>query len=1090
MLDTVREQLRTDYTDTSLPLAQRERLAQLVKNLSSNQTAYESHVEVIQILHDGFLQHVRSSGDPSRRRDPSTYDLLPELRAARQSMHRLFAIGENLWHDWLQDESHLARTTEERIAVIEQCRSAITEEHASVKLWLLYGEWVRACYDRVNLARETDELDEDMLVGREVFKWDMVLETWTEAAESTRYDLGQSHLAWNKLKDVRLQELDQNPLPSLVTACQELFKARLHIPHVNIQETLDDYSTFITKFMPDTYEQEMQSLTKSVARTKAQVEQRSEFEFALVKARDQSLPDHEYHIFEQYLAWECGLRHPKFDLCNALYERTELRFPSAADVWRAHVALLIRQTRNPLPVLSRATRHCPWSGDLWAQYILSSEIEACKFQEVEAVKHKATSTGVLETAGVEETLKVHTAWCSYLRRRACQPPHLRDEDDIDIAEMGIRASMESVSSLGAKLGLGDTSDSTFRLQQIYINFLSDLGRWDNARLEFDRAIQSYGTSYSFWQDFYNWEMIRWHKFANQQSGASTSASVPHLATAVLKKALDEEKLDYPEPIVQLFKRHCQDHEDTAELQACILKAHDIEARTLQRRQEEARQQAELVQQDLASTAVYPDDATSTKRRRDDHEPDSDIATEPKRAKLDDTVVSSVEQVPPDKPKRDRENASILVSNLPESMTQAQVRRFFSQCGIVKTVKMVDNSSSAIVEFEDDVAARYALSRDGQEADGSILQVALDTGSTVFVTNYDAAADESYIRDKLRSAGEIVNVRFPSLQGNKRRRFCYVQFKSPQEAQTAVQLFDGTSIDGLTLTCKLSNPTSRKSRQDYSVNDGRTVFVGGLNFKLKEDEVTAAFSSHGTIERIRLPLHKDMKNRNTGIAFLTFSLVAEAQSALAMNGATVRDRAIKVQIATDDQDRSIRRASTVTDALRTAAPVDGPRSRTPEVSKSRRTVYIVGVPDTVNEARLRRLAERHGRVTKCVLKTTHQGAVLEYASEAESGEAALALEKLEIDPGRFLRVVDEPEMKAQPPERKVDGVVPRARTTTMNNLAATVVKRPSQPTARTRKGGHLGRRTAVVRSDEATPPVDGDGPTKRSNDDFRALLKNG
>ena len=52
---------------------------------------------------------------------------------------------------------------------------------------------------------------------------------------------------------------------------------------------------------------------------------------------------------------------------------------------------------------------------------------------------------------MEEILKVHTAWCSFLRRRAFMPDST--DEDQDVAEVGIRSAIEDMETLGhAKYG--------------------------------------------------------------------------------------------------------------------------------------------------------------------------------------------------------------------------------------------------------------------------------------------------------------------------------------------------------------------------------------------------------------------------------------------------------------------------------------------------------------------------------------------------------------------------------------------------------------------------------------------------------------
>jgi len=1035
-------------------------------------------------------------------------------------MSNLFAVGEAIWLDWLQDESMLARSTEERIDVIEKFRKAVSEEVSSSRLWSIYGDWVQECYRWANADTHAADIDEDKLVAKEIFSWQMVQETWQEAVQNTKFDLAQSHLVWNKYIDMRILDYTNNATKDNATQILQLFEQRLKTPHVTCDSTKQKLADWMTShFSQDQYFEIMADTPRIMKDALRALQERSSFESKLEEAQANADKHTEYATFGQYIEWEKTPARRKrldFDLCDALYKRAELRFPSDATLWEEHMAFMLESSIPALDLLSRATKHCPWAGSLWSQYLLASDRQAQSYEETEAVKHKATNTGILEAAGIGEVLKVHTAWCSYLRRRAFRPDS--DEDDADIAEIGIRASMESISSIGAKLGIGETPDPSFRLQRIYINFLSESGRWDNARQEFDNAIRDYGKSYQFWLRFYSWEMKRWRRFAGKahDGEALTSNSAPRMATAVLKLALDQDSLDYPEPIIEALVDHCEDYEEADELQACLLKVRKYEKRLTVRRQIEAIQATEAATAQQAQVAEAKNAQSNrpqlTKRKRAFEDSDETLYEEIKRSRTDEDAVKTVEQTQPENPKRDREHATVLVENLPEHVSEAKVRQYFSNCGVVKALKMLDSGTSALVEFDDDKAAQYALSRDSQQFEDAIISVVLDSGSTIFLTNYAPETGEVEIRQLLQKYGDVVSVRLPSLQGNKKRRFCYVQFKLPGEAQDAVNNLDGKDIDGLPLTCKISNPAVKKERQVISVNDGRTVFVGGLNFKAKENEVEEAFLPYGTIELIRMPLHETLKNRNKGIAFVTFSTVDEAKAALAMSGQEMKGRSVKVEIASDNQSRTMRHASTTpaTTVKKSDQRATPPQTTPgPTEPRSERTIFLTEVPDTINEARLRQVASKYGEVLKCILKTNHQGALIEFATVSSAGEASLGLDDYEIAPDRKLKVVTEQEMKAQKAERKTEAFAakdkPKPKTTTASVSGSGFVKRPTQPGNKTRKGGNLGQRSAMLhttsishhpakdteqKSNGATNENEEAVAAKKSNADFRALIGGG
>ena len=87
----------------------------------------------------------------------------------------------------------------------------------------------------------------------------------------------------------------------------------------------------------------------------------------------------------------------------------------------------------------------------------------------------------------------------------------------------------------------------------------------------------------------------------------------------------------------------------------------------------------------------------------------------------------------------------------------------------------------------------------------------------------------------------------------------------------------------------------------------------------------------------------------------------------------------------------------------------------------RTLALMNIPDTVNDARIRVLTEPHGPLVKIVLRPDHQGVIIEYADVAAAGKASLQLDGHEIVPGRRIRVGSVPEMLKQNAEHRTDKI---------------------------------------------------------------------
>ena len=65
-----------------------------------------------------------------------------------------------------------------------------------------------------------------------------------------------------------------------------------------------------------------------------------------------------------------------------------------------------------------------------------------------------------------------------------------------------------------------------------------------------------------------------------------------------------------------------------------------------------------------------------------------------------------------------------------------------------------------------------------------------------------------------------------------------------------------ALDGTRkLVVRISDP-SRKQNRTGALYDGRQVFVTNVPWRATEEEVTALFSKHGKVEKVRIPLKVD------------------------------------------------------------------------------------------------------------------------------------------------------------------------------------------------------------------------------------------
>jgi cold-inducible RNA-binding protein len=81
-----------------------------------------------------------------------------------------------------------------------------------------------------------------------------------------------------------------------------------------------------------------------------------------------------------------------------------------------------------------------------------------------------------------------------------------------------------------------------------------------------------------------------------------------------------------------------------------------------------------------------------------------------------------------------------------------------------------------------------------------------------------------------------------------------------------------------------------------------LFVGNLSFNTTENDLQDAFSAHGVVAEVNLMMDRT-SGRSRGFAFVSMSTPEEAQKAIAaMNGATLHERALTVNIARPKEER--------------------------------------------------------------------------------------------------------------------------------------------------------------------------------------------
>ncbi|KAK4228715.1 squamous cell carcinoma antigen recognized by T-cells 3 [Podospora fimiseda] len=956
-------------------------------------------------------------------------------------------VGEDNWLDFVDQRSHAAKNLEDKVHVIETFKNAVLAEPGSLKIWLAYCKYFWSLRLDCQAGSGAGWPIDEQIIGRDIFTLDAALKLWQRGYEEVQYRLADSHQLWNHWVYLEMELLKPAATEAGIRRITHLFKNRLITPHTTWDHTSQMFSNFLSEYNPRAYEAEMEQATRNARDAKRLCSLRDPWELKLSQAAGACDIESMRHILSEYLDWEI-MQHKSnkarrdivinFQICLGLFSRALTGIMSSDDATWGNFITLISTTHTDLKaktskvpeilvpkmldVLQRAVRHIPWSGPVWARYILAAEEARLPFSAVESIKHAATNSDQLDKHGMEGVLDMYSAWCGYLKRTAMNPN--ATEEAVDIADAGLATALDDVKHWGNRQ-YRETyqGDPHYRLEKILIQFLTEKkDDIPSARKIWEELSQIplHRNSYDFWLNWYLWEMVAFtaskHKVRSPTPVTlAQGLRVPNFATRVFIRALKERNLDWPERVMQIFEKHCNDYE-TAET---LREAHDTIFKTskgVAKRREREEPQVDAAHhaeytagaasrptQDVIMEDVVDRGSPESKRKRE-ATPSDDGSN--KRAKSEANGVE---------PKRDREHTSIFLWGLPTDVTKKKIEHFFREYGQLVSIdlKKRDNSVVAMVEFKIADDARAALLRDGKFFEDQVVQVTPAVDCTLYVTNYPPEADEKYIRNLFAEFGEIHDIRLPNLKYNTRRRFCYVVFRHQASAAAALKLH-GTALKSgkYTLSVQISNPTQKKSRSG-ALAEGRELHVANLPRSMTEDEFTALFEKAGTVDCVRI-LH-DKNGKSKGHGFVIMETPEQAQEAIkTLDMLIFGQNPIKVELAKAQAAKtaSTRSADGAEGSSAAASPADSssePTSSKPSrVEVAARTIAVLGIPDTMTRERVESILAPTGNILKLTLHPQHGGAIVEYPDAPAAGKALLSINGMQLDDGsgQKLRAVED------------------------------------------------------------------------------------
>ncbi|KAF8964174.1 hypothetical protein BDZ97DRAFT_1816638 [Flammula alnicola] len=975
-----------------------------------------------------------------------------EVQSAREMMIQLVAAGDDVWLPLLTaKEQAVDLETEEGVQELLALYSRAESDYLSIPI---LQKHVNFLVERHALYISGEQSRPEAL--GEIFTTSWTREAIDNVVEKGVGHLTQSYKLWDVQRDWEMEMLEAAPKSkkaALVEHVQAFHLARLRQPHPNIEETFQSYSSFTTNYLPP---QDYES-TLSIRN----FDRREKLETNITNSGG-SLES--YH---QYIGYERRAKYPDTFVTCGVYERgiseaAKRRFSGEAGAeealrmfWASYcdaLRILDAGVDRELETCRRAVRSVPGSGEVWARYIRLLERIDEPPESLETVSeiYDRAIEAKLAPSDIEQLAPLVLARAGYEKR--ILEAGDGDEDAlptlIGVLESGIAVAHQASKSIDPKL----------RLEKFLVTIYENSGLVDSAFDVWKAAAKYSKSSYQVWISY-------------------TDALIKHQRFDEARQVFAEihtKQIDWPEAVWEAWTSFEHLHGSVEEIESCLDKIESARYQTNMKRAKEAAKAAyEGVQISAEAQAVaavaeapLPDISASTTNAEGPMDVDQPAPERGTKRTAEEEPASDVhkkariEQKPPPL-KRDRENSTVFVADLPEDVTEEDLKNLFKDCGSVREVKITQLPMAlvATVEFFDRESVPAALTKDKKRVHDQEISVHLAWRSTLYVTNFPESADDPFMRNLFGKYGTVFDVRWPSKKFKTTRRFCYVQFTSLDAAQNSLELHGRELEPNLPLNVYLSNPERKKERTDQDANE-REVYVAGLSRFTSKTDLEKLFSTYGPVKDVRIALEDN--GHAKGFAFVEFEEAKDAQTALAANNYELKKRRIAVTLA-DPRVRARHKSDTGL-------------SRVAEARN--RSVRIKNLPPATQEGLLQQVLEKIVPVKRVEVFLEKREAVVELENPADAGRLLLRTEPI-VFGGNTL------DLSEDVPSSHLPGASHQSEGSTLFKPRRLG---PSKPKAGLgfKKPGNIARSEAPSAQSPATRPASSSGG--RGQDDFRKMLE--
>ncbi|XP_017916570.1 PREDICTED: squamous cell carcinoma antigen recognized by T-cells 3 isoform X2 [Capra hircus] len=785
-------------------------IERLEEQLSINVYDYNCHVDLIRLL--------RLEGE------------LTKVRMARQKMSEIFPLTEELWLEWLHDETSMAMDGLDREHVYDLFERAV-KDYICPNIWLEYGQYSVGGIGQKGGLEKVRSVFERALssVGLHMTKglaiWEAYREFESAIAEAARLEKVHS-----------------------------LFRRQLAIPLYDMEATFAEYEEWSEDPIPE-------SVIQSYNKALQQLEKYKPYEEALLQAEAPRLAE-----YQAYIDFEMKIGDPA--RIQLIFERALVENCLVPDLWIRYSQYLDRQLKVKDLVLSahsRAVRNCPWTVALWSRYLLALERHGVEHRVISVTFEKALSAGFIQAT---DYVEIWQAYLDYLRRRV----DFKQDSSKELEELR-SAFARALEYLKQEVEerFNESGDPSCLIMQNWARIEARLcNNMQKARELWDSIMTRGNAKFAnMWLEYYNLERAHGDtqhcRKALHRAVQCTSDYPEHVCEVLLTMERTEGTLEDWDIAVQKTEtrlaRVNEQRIKAAEKEAALAQQEEekVEQRKRARAEKKALKKKKKIRgadkhrADEDDEKEWGDDEEEqpSKRRRVENsvppageaEPGSEAnlsgssaptATEPPSELKEVRVGARRRDVPKVPHDSSKDGVTVFVSNLPYGLGEpaATLRPLFEACGDVVEVRPIfsnrgDFRGYCYVEFREEAAALQALQLDRQSVEGRPMFVSpcVDKSKNpdfkvfrystalekhkLFVSGLPFSCTKEELEEICKAHGTVKDIRLVTNRAGKPKGLAYVEYENESQASQAVLKMDGMTIRENVIKVAISNPPQRK-----------------------------------------------------------------------------------------------------------------------------------------------------------------------------------------------------------------------------------------------------------------------------------------